>query len=140
MHPLAARDELSRHFRIFNWEAVRPTAVYRKLVSEEAVLEGLAVDLVGRFMPDADRRTLIMAAVWLVGQCTIFIRNREQLYPPVSLDLDECAVEQLTTLVSGWALSGLGRGSGAAQSFRAVKEPQARGATFALGATEAGGP
>ena len=25
LHPLAARDELSRHFRIFNWEAVRPT-------------------------------------------------------------------------------------------------------------------
>jgi AcrR family transcriptional regulator len=102
---------------------------------------GLAVDLVRRFMPDADRPTLIMAAVWLVGQCSIFIRNRDQLAnPPVSLDLDERAVEQLTTLVSGWALSGLGKGSGAAQSFRAVKEPQARGATFALGATEAGGP
>ena len=57
LHPLAARDELSRHFRIFNWEAVRPTTVYRKLLS----------------------------------------------------------------------------------AFRAVKEPQARGATFALGATEAGG-
>ena len=90
-------------------------------------------------MPDADRRTLIMAAVWLVGQCSIFIRNREQLSnPPVSLDLDEPAVEQLTTLVSGWALAGLARG--AAQPFRAVKAPQARGATFALGATEAGGP
>ncbi len=36
LRPLAARDELSRHFRIFNWEAVRPTAVYRKLMSEEA--------------------------------------------------------------------------------------------------------
>jgi len=142
LHPLAARDELSRHFRIFNWEAVRPTTVYRKLLSEEATpFLGLAVDLVRRFMPDADRRTLIMAAVWLVGQCSIFIRNRDQLAnPPVSLNLDERAVEQLTTLVSGWALAGLGKGSGAAQSFRAVKEPQARGATFALGATEAGGP
>ena len=93
----------------------------------------------GRFMPDADRRKLIMAAVWLVGQCHIFVRNREQLAdPPVSLNLDEGSVEQLTTLVSGWALSGLGTGSGAAQSFRAVKEPQARGATFALGATRRG--
>jgi AcrR family transcriptional regulator len=140
-HPLAARDELSRHFRIFNWEAVRPTTEYRKLLSEEAApFLGLAVDVVGRFMPDADRRTLIMAAIWLVGQCTIFIRNREQLAnPPVSLELDERAVEQLTTLISGWALSGLSRGSGAAQPSRAVKKPQARGATFALGATEAGG-
>ena len=115
LHPLTARDELSRHFRIFNWEAVRPTTVYRKLLSEEAApFLGLAVDLVRRFMPDADWRTLNMAAVWLVGQCSIFIRNRDQLAnPPVSLDLDERAVEQLTTLVSGWALSGLGRGSGA---------------------------
>ena len=121
---------------------MRPTTEYRKLLSEEAApFLGLAVDVVGRFMPDADRRTLIMAAVWLVGQCTIFIRNREQLAnPPVSLELDERAVEQLTTLISGWALSGLSRGSGAAQPSRAVKKPQARGATFALGATEAGGP
>jgi AcrR family transcriptional regulator len=127
LHPLAARDELSRHFRIFNWEAVRPTAVYRKLLSEEAApFLGVAIDLVGRFMPDADRRTLIMAAVWLVGQCHIFVRNREQLAsPPVSLNLDEGSVGQLTTLVSGWALAGLGKG--AAQPFRTVGEPQARG-------------
>ena len=66
------------------------------------------------------------------------VRNREQLAdPPVSLNLDEGSVEQLTTLVSGWALAGLGQG--AAQPFRTVEEPQARGATFALGATEAGG-
>src|ERR1700746_1178844 len=107
LHPLAARDEFSRYLRIINWEAVRPTAVYRKLISEEAApFLGLAIDLVGRFMPDADRRTLIMAAVWLVGQCSIFIRNREQLAsPPVSLNLDERDVEQLTTLVSRWALA-----------------------------------
>jgi AcrR family transcriptional regulator len=135
LHPLAARDELSRHFRIFNWEAVRPTTVYRKLLSEEAApFLGLAVDVVGRFMPDVDRRTRIMAAVWLVGQCTIFIRNREQLAnPPVSLNLDEPAVEHLTTLISGWALSGLSRGSGAAPPSRAVKEPQARGDIRAWG-------
>ena len=109
LHPLAERDEVSRYLRIFNWEAVRPTPVYRKLVSEEAApFLGLAVDLIRRFLPMADRRTLIMAAVWLVGQCSIFVRNREQLAnAPVSLILDEAAIEQLTTLVSGWALAGL---------------------------------
>jgi hypothetical protein len=30
----------------------------------------LAVDLVRRFLPKADQSTLIMAAVWLVGQCS----------------------------------------------------------------------
>jgi AcrR family transcriptional regulator len=64
LHPLTMRDEFSRYLRIFNWEAVHPTAVYRNLVSEEAApFLGLAVNLVRRFMPDADRRTLIMAAV-----------------------------------------------------------------------------
>jgi hypothetical protein len=54
--------------RIFNWEAVRPTAM-----SEEAApFMALAVDLVRRFLPKADQSTLIMAAVWLVGQCSIF--------------------------------------------------------------------
>jgi hypothetical protein len=39
----------------------------------------------------------------------VFIRNRERLAgPPVSLDLDEAAVERLAKLVSGWAIAGLG--------------------------------
>ena len=109
LRPLAARDELSRHFRIFNWEAVRPTAIYRKLMSVETTpFLGFAVDLMRRFMPKADQRTLTMAAIWLVGQCVVFVRNREQLAnPPVSLDLDDATVEQLTALVSAWALAGL---------------------------------
>ena len=48
---LSARDGVTRHFQILNWEAVRPTAVYRKLVSEEAApFLGFAVDLTRRFM------------------------------------------------------------------------------------------
>jgi AcrR family transcriptional regulator len=109
LHALGERGEHSRHLRIFNWEAVRPTAVYRKLMSEEAApFMALAVDLVRRFLPKADQSTLIMAAVWLVGQCSIFVRNREQLAnPPVSLALDGAAIERLTRLVSDWALAGL---------------------------------
>jgi AcrR family transcriptional regulator len=110
---LATRDKISRHYRILNWESVRPTTIYRDLVSEEVTpFLSFAIDLMRRFMPNADQRTLIMAAIWLVGQCTIFIRNSEQLAnPPVSLDLDEAAVEQLTNLVSGWALGGLAHAS-----------------------------
>ncbi len=38
----------------------------------------------------------MIAAIWLIGQCSIFVRNREQLAnPPVSLVLDEAAVERL---------------------------------------------
>jgi HTH-type transcriptional dual regulator CecR, C-terminal domain len=91
LRPLAPRNQISRHYRLFNWEAVRPTTVYRELISEEATpFLGFAIDLMRRFMPDANQRTLTMAAIWLVGQCTIFVRNREQFAnPPVSLNLDE---------------------------------------------------
>jgi len=107
--PLVARDELSRHLRIFNWETVRPTPVFRKLLSEEATpFMGLAVDLVRRFLPEADQRTLVVAAVWLIGQCSVFVRNREQLSgPPIGLSLDESSVESLSELISRWVIGGL---------------------------------
>jgi TetR/AcrR family transcriptional regulator, regulator of cefoperazone and chloramphenicol sensitivity len=109
LQPLLGRDEYSRHMRIFNWETVQPTTVFRNLVAEEAApFFGLAGDLVRRFMPDADQRTVTVAAVWLLGQCSVFVRNREQLAgPPVSLTLDEAAVEWLAATISHWVVSGL---------------------------------
>ena len=111
LRPLLGRDEYSRHMRILNWETVRPTAVFRKLLSEEAApFMGLAVELVRRFQPEADQRTLTAAAVWLVGQCSVFLRNREQLAdPPLGLVLDENSVEWLAQTVSRWATGGLAR-------------------------------
>ena len=109
--PLLARDEFSRHLQIFNWETVRPTDVFRKLLTEEATpFIGLAVDLVRRFLPAADHRTLVVAAIWLMGQCSVFVRNREQLAgPPVELNLDECSVDWLAQMISDWTISGLAR-------------------------------
>jgi AcrR family transcriptional regulator len=110
LQPLLGRDEYSRHMRIFNWETVQPTAVFRNLVAEEAApFLGLAADLVRRFLPDADQRTITVAAVWLLGQCSVFLRNREQLAePPVGLALDEHAVDWLCAMISRWVVSGLG--------------------------------
>ena len=109
LQPITARDEVSRYMRIFNWETARPTAVFRKLMREEAApFMGLAVDLVRRFMPEADQHTLTLAAIWLIGQCSVFVRNREQLAElPVGVSLDELVVKQLAGLVSRWALGGL---------------------------------
>jgi hypothetical protein len=68
----------------------------------------VAVDLVRRFLPEADPRTLSAAAIWLLGQCSVFVRNREQLAgPPLNLALDEPAVERLAELLSRWAIGGL---------------------------------
>lgn len=111
LRPLLARDELSRHLRIFNWETLQPTAAFRKLMTEEATpVMGLAVELAGRFMPDADSHTKMIAAIWLFGQCSIFVRNREQLAgPPASLTIDDVEVERIAALVSAWAAAGLAR-------------------------------
>jgi hypothetical protein len=80
-------------------------------MSEEAApFMGLAVDLVRRFLPSADQRTLMVAAIWMIGQCSVFLRNREQLAgPPTSLVLDESSVEWLSGLISGWIVGGLDR-------------------------------
>jgi AcrR family transcriptional regulator len=109
LRPLNSRDELSRYMQIFNWEAVRPTAVFRKFLSEEAApFMGVATDLVRRFMPGADQKTLVFAAIWLMGQCSVFVRNREQLAgPPTELALDERSVEWLAGTISRWAMGGL---------------------------------
>jgi len=111
LRPLLARDEFSRHMRLFNWETVRPTAVFRSLVTEEAApFMGYAADLARRFLPDADHRTLTVAAIWLIGQCGVFLRNREQLAePPIGLVLDESLVEWLSDTISRWLVGGLGR-------------------------------
>jgi AcrR family transcriptional regulator len=116
LRPLMGRDEYSRHLRLFNWETVRPTAVFRSLVSEEAApFMGLAADLVRRFLPEADRRTLMVASIWLIGQCGVFLRNREQLAePPVGLVLEESSVEWLAQTISRWVIGGLGHFAGRA--------------------------
>ena len=110
LRPLMARDELGRHMRIFNWETVRPT----RGLSQARERGGGAFHGRCRSIwsaascPTADHRTLVVAAIWLIGQCSVFVRNREQLAnPPVSLTLDEATLDRLAELVSHWALAGL---------------------------------
>jgi AcrR family transcriptional regulator len=114
LRPLMSRDESSRYMRIFNWETVRPTAVFRSMLSEEAApFMGLASDLVRRFLPDADRRTLTVASIWLIGQCGVFLRNRDRLAePPIGLNIDDAMVEWLAQSISRWVLAGLGAQAG----------------------------
>ena len=110
LRPLMARDESSRHMRLFNWETVRPTPVLRALVAEEAApFMNMAADLAHRFLPDADRRTLTVASVWLIGQCSVFLRNRERLAePPIGLEMDDAMVEWIAQAISGWLVAGFG--------------------------------
>ena len=111
LHPLMGRDEYSRYMRIFNWETVRPTPVFRALLSEEAApFMGLAAELVRRFLPAADSRTITVASIWLMGQSSVFLRNRDTLaQPPVGLVLDDAMVDWLSQQIGNWVVGGLGR-------------------------------
>jgi AcrR family transcriptional regulator len=110
LRPLMARDESSRHMRIFNWETVRPTPVLRSLVAEEAApFMNMAAEIAGRFLPNADRKTLTVASIWLIGQCSVFLRNRDRLAePPIELNIDDAMVEWLGGMISRWIVAGFG--------------------------------
>jgi AcrR family transcriptional regulator len=111
LRPLLGRDDMSRYMRIFAWESVRPTPVMRKFIATSATpFVAQAVSLVRRFLPEASDRDLMCSAIWLMGQCSVFVRNREHFtQPPFSLKLDDAFIDQLADLVSGLALQGLAR-------------------------------
>jgi AcrR family transcriptional regulator len=112
LRPLLARDDMSRYIRIFAWENVHPSKVLRKFIAANATpFLARAGELVQRFLPPGTSDTdAACAAIWLIGQCSIFVRNREQFaQPPFNLKIDESFVEQLTDLVCGLALKGLAR-------------------------------
>ena len=47
------------------------------------------------------------AAISLMGQCSVFVRNREQFTkPPFNLKIDELFVARLTDFISELALKG----------------------------------
>src|SRR6476660_4344319 len=110
LRPLTASDELSRYLRIFNWETVRPTPTFRRFMAEEAspYLAGVTA-LVRRFLPTrASEQQAAIAALWLLGQCSIFGRNAEQLSrPPLNFKIDRSFVDGLAGTITNWAAAGL---------------------------------
>jgi len=111
LRPLLGRDDMSRYMRIFAWESVRPTPVMRKfLVTSATPFVAQAVSLVKRFLPDTSEQDLMCGAIWLMGQCSVFVRNREHFtQPPFGLKLDDAFVDRLADFVSGLAMQGLAR-------------------------------
>jgi AcrR family transcriptional regulator len=110
LQPLLARNEMNHYIRIFAWENVRPSKALRSFVTTSAMpfLES-ATDLVRRFLPPGTSdEDAMCAAISLMGQCSIFVRNREQFaQPPFDLKIDEAFVDRLTDFISTLALKGL---------------------------------
>jgi AcrR family transcriptional regulator len=112
LRPMTARDELSEYVRIFNWETLKPSPVFRKFMAREvAPFFAVATKLARRFLPSrATDRQAVVGALWLFGQCSIFVRNAEQLAnPPLRLKIDERFVDGLADTIAAWAAEGLGR-------------------------------
>ena len=72
-----------------------------------------AVDIVQRFLPSGpDRRIALCGAIWLMGQCSTFVRNRELFaQEPFKITPDSPFVDELTDLISRLALGGLQQAS-----------------------------
>jgi AcrR family transcriptional regulator len=110
LRPLLAREQMSRYIRIFAWENVRPSKVLAEFVATEAMpFLASATELVRRFLPpDASDQDAMCAAIALIGQCSMFVRNREQFaLPPFNLRIDEAFVARLTDFISDLALKGM---------------------------------
>ena len=116
LRPLLFRDELSLYIRIFAWEAAHPSKVFLKFMAKNTVSYlTAAVDIVQRFLPSGtDRRVALCGAIWLMGQCSTFVRNRELFaQEPFKITPDSPFVDELTDLISRLALGGLRQASAA---------------------------
>jgi AcrR family transcriptional regulator len=110
LRPLLFRDELSLYIRMFAWESGHPSKVFRKFMATNAVSYlTTAVDIVQRFLPPGtDQRVTLCGAIWLMGQCSTFVRNRELFaQEPFKIAPDSPFVDELADLISRLALGGL---------------------------------
>jgi TetR/AcrR family transcriptional regulator, regulator of cefoperazone and chloramphenicol sensitivity len=117
LRPLLFRDEMSRYIRLFAWESAHPSKIFLKfMATNTGSYLTTAVDIVRRFLPpDTQKRSALCVAIWLMGQCSIFVRNRELFaHEPFGINTDESFTDELTELVTRLAIGGLLHASAAA--------------------------
>ena len=110
LRPLLFRDEMSRYIRLFAWDSAHPSKIFLKFMATNTVSYlTTAVDIVSRFLPLAtQKRVALSVALWLMGQCSVFVRNRELIaQEPFSITADEPFTDELTELITRLAIGGL---------------------------------
>jgi hypothetical protein len=62
-------------------ESAHPSKIFLKFMATNTISYlTAAVDIVRRYLPPgAQHRTALCAAIWLMGQCNVFVQNRELL-------------------------------------------------------------
>jgi AcrR family transcriptional regulator len=110
LRPLLFRDEMSRYIRLFALESAHPSNIFLKFMATNSVSYlTTAVDIVRRFLPPgSERRVALCVAIWLMGQCGVFVRNREMFaQEPFGISTDEPFTDELTELITRLAIGGL---------------------------------
>jgi AcrR family transcriptional regulator len=108
--PLLKHGQIARYLRIFAWETLAPTPVYRDFIaSEKLPVMDLAERIVRRFLPAAaSRAEITVATIWLTQQVAPFIRHFDALSkPPLNLKLDHRFIEHLAADLGSMAVAGL---------------------------------
>lgn len=108
--PLLKHGQIGRYLRIFAWETVAPTPVYRDFIANEKLpMLEQAEAIVRRFLPPAASRTeIVIATIWLTQQVVPFIRHYGSLsQPPLSLTIDERFADELAASLGRMAVAGL---------------------------------
>jgi AcrR family transcriptional regulator len=108
--PLLKHGQISRYLRIFAWETLAPTPIYRKFIASERLpVFDLAERIVRRFLPAAaSRAEVVVATIWLTQQVAPFIRHFDALSkPPLNLKLDHRFIEDLAADLGRMAVAGL---------------------------------
>jgi hypothetical protein len=103
--------------RLFAWESAHPSKIFLKFMATSAVSYlTTTVDIVRRFLPPGtEKRVALCVAIWLMGQCGVFLRSRELFaQEPFSITTDEPFTDELTELVTRLAIGGLLHASAAA--------------------------
>jgi AcrR family transcriptional regulator len=110
LRPLLFQDEMSRYIRMFAWESAHPSKVFRKFIATNtSSYLSAALDIVRRFLPPSTQdRAALCAAICLMGQCNVFVRNRELFaQDPFRMTIDEPFVDELSDLITRVAIGGL---------------------------------
>jgi AcrR family transcriptional regulator len=117
LRPFLFRDEMSRYIRLFAWESAHPSKIFLKFMATNTVSYlTTEIDIVRRFLPPGtERRVALCVAIWLMGQCGVFARNRELFaQEPFSITTDKPFTDELTELITRLAIGGLLHASAAA--------------------------
>jgi AcrR family transcriptional regulator len=110
LRPLLFQDEMSRYIRMFAWESAHPSKVFRKFIATNtSSYLSTALDIVRRFLPpNTQDQEALCAAICLMGQCNVFVRNRDLFtQDPFRMTINEQFVDELSGLITRVAIGGL---------------------------------